>query len=305
VYDLQGGGAVGRPPRNVVPGAKPRTFLLGAGQDGRVTEIHGLDTIKPLPDWMFTLSEEDVKTAANELAAYNARFGINSQLTIGDHRDSLKTGRFVSKDLDATRGFKVRAARDEKHLLVRFEVNSPNELINAATQPRLLFKGGNCLDIQLATDPNADPQRKTPAPGDVRLLITHQMDADGRTAKPFAVLYRPRVENFTGDPIVLVSPTGRESFDTITVADNIVLEYRQTGTGFDAVVSIPLDLIGLTLDRGTKMKMDVGYIFGNSTGTSVAARAYWSNNSFTANVTRDVPHESRLEPAEWGTAVVE
>jgi len=29
------------------------------------------------------------------------------------------------------------------------------------------------------------------------------------------------------------------------------------------------------------------------------------NNSFSANVTNDVPNESRLEPAEWGMAVVE
>ena len=65
------------------------------------------------------------------------------------------------------------------------------------------------------------------------------------------------------------------------------------------------NLIGLTLAKGQEMKMDVGYIFGSSTGSLVAARAYWSNNSFSANVTRDIPHESRLEPAEWGTAVVE
>jgi hypothetical protein len=29
------------------------------------------------------------------------------------------------------------------------------------------------------------------------------------------------------------------------------------------------------------------------------------NDSFAANVVNDVPHESRLEPAEWGTATVE
>lgn len=124
-------------------------------------------------------------------------------------------------------------------------------------------------------------------------------------AKPFAVLYRPKVKDSKGDSILLVSPTGQESFDAIAVVDNVGLEYRKTATGFSAVVSIPLESIGLTLTPGQELKMDVGYIFGNSTGSSVAARAYWSNNSFTANVTRGVPHESRLEPAEWGTAVVE
>jgi len=40
-------------------------------------------------------------------------------------------------------------------------------------------------------------------------------------------------------------------------------------------------------------------------GTQAALRAYWTNNSFSANVTADIPNESRLEPAEWGTAMVE
>jgi hypothetical protein len=40
-------------------------------------------------------------------------------------------------------------------------------------------------------------------------------------------------------------------------------------------------------------------------GTQAALRAYWTNNSFSANVTADIPNESRLEPAEWGTANVE
>jgi hypothetical protein len=46
-------------------------------------------------------------------------------------------------------------------------------------------------------------------------------------------------------------------------------------------------------------------IFGNAAGTQAALRAYWTNNSFSANVTNDIPNESRLEPAEWGTATVE
>ena len=46
-------------------------------------------------------------------------------------------------------------------------------------------------------------------------------------------------------------------------------------------------------------------IFGNSAGTQASLRAYWTNNSFSANVTNDIPNESRLEPAEWGTATVE
>jgi len=62
---------------------------------------------------------------------------------------------------------------------------------------------------------------------------------------------------------------------------------------------------GLAPKPGAKIALVVGYLFGNSEGTTVAARACWQSNSFTANVTNDIPLESRLEPAEWGEALVE
>jgi hypothetical protein len=178
-------------------------------------------------------------------------------------------------------------------------------LINAVADPKLVFKGGNCLDIQLATDPNADFNRKIPAPGDVRLLVTRQATADGKAIRPVAVLYRPKVKDFKGRPILLSSPTGKESFDVIDVVEPVGLEYRKTPTGFQAVVAIPLDLLGLKLRKGASLKMDLGYLYGNATGSQIAARCYWTNNSFSAKVVNDVPNESRLEPAEWGKVMVE
>ena len=62
------------------------------------------------------------------------------------------------------RSFVARAAYDEQNLYLAFEVSSPNALLNEITDPHLLFKGGNCLDIQLGTDAKADPQRTVPAP---------------------------------------------------------------------------------------------------------------------------------------------
>ena len=51
--------------------------------------------------------------------------------------------------------------------------------------------------------------------------------------------------------------------------------------------------------------MDLGYIFGNATGTQATLRSYLRNNGFSANVLNDVPNESRLEPHEWGQADIE
>ena len=83
------------------------------------------------------------------------------------------------------------------------------------------------------------------------------------------------------------------------------MEYRKTDTGFTAVVTVPLQLLGLSLTSGQSLTMDLGYIFGNAEGTRAAKRLYLHNHSFSANVVDDIPNESRLEPAEWGTATVE
>jgi hypothetical protein len=199
------------------PGSAPRTLLLAGGQDGRVTEVFGLDTVKPLPSREFALTAADVKTAVDVLADYNAKSGKAGRLVIAADRKALDSASPVGKSLDGARRFTARVARDEQHLFISFDVTAPHGLINAAADPTLVFKGGNCLDIQLAANPIADSNRKTPAPRDVRLLVTRQAAADGKTIRPVAVFYRPKVQGFKGRPIVLNSPTGKESFDEITI----------------------------------------------------------------------------------------
>jgi len=280
-------------------GAAPRTFVIAGGQDARVTEVLGLDTIQSLPEWKFTLTAKEAGLASDALADFTAKAASAVHLAIMPGRDSLLASDAASQDFDGAHGFSVRAAYDEKNLYLSYDVTSPVDLINAIPDSHLVFKGGNCLDIQLAADPAADPARKTPAPGDIRLLVTRQLGADGKTLKPYVVLFRPKVKGFTGQPIVLTSPTGKESFDEITVVNKVGLEYRKTPTGFTAVVSIPLNLIGFTPKAGVPVKMDLGYVFGNSTGNQVGARSYLKNRSFSANVVNDVPNESRLEPKEW------
>ncbi len=187
----------------------------------------------------------------------------------------------------------------EATAVLRYDVRSPFELVNSTPEQNMLFKGGNLLDIQLATDPAADPKRQKPAAGDHCVLVTR------RDSKPLAVIYRPKQAGSQGQPTVFTSPTGQESIDRIEFWDNVKLQYAKTENGFQAVVCLPLARLGLTLKPGTVQRMDVGYIFGNPTGNTTALRAYWSNKSFTAGVTQDVPHEARLEPAQWGNATVE
>ena len=283
----------------VKPDGMNRYFLLAGDQDGRVTEIFGLDTVKPFSGGSYVITDEMAKKTADAWTEYEKALQKTSRLDIARGLKALEQAGTVGKRTEDGRSFEVRAAYDEKNLCLQYDVRSPDRLVNAGTDPQLIFKGGNCLDLQIATDPAADPKRKTPAPGDVRILVTKQ------NAKTFAVIYRPKVKDFKGNPVVLSSPGQSEFFDVIETTQEISLDCKDGNGGFVATVTVPLKLIGLELKPGAKLKMDVGYIFGNKEGNKASLRSYWSNNSFAANVTYDVPHESRLEPAEWGEAVVE
>jgi hypothetical protein len=230
---------------------------------------------------------------------YEARLTQVKKVTIVRGQQALATAPAAGKILTPGQSFKARLAYDAVNLYVRYEVTSPVALVNAAADPQTIFKGGNLLDLQLSTDPAADPKRSTPASGDVRVLITR------RDGKPFAVIYRPKVKGFTGPRIVLTSPTGKEEFDAIEATGKIKLDYAPAAGGFTATATLPLAELGWVPQPGGKVRLDVGYLFGNDTGVKTTGRAYWTNVGFAAGVLNDIPNESRLVPNEWGEMEVE
>jgi hypothetical protein len=279
---------------------KDRTFAIGGSNDVRVWEVLGLDSIRDLPGSTYVHTADHVAKAQAAKDAYEAAvFGNTIVRIVPGGKGALTTAPAASRKLEGGRGFDVRVTRDDQNLYFRFEVQSPSSLANATPDPKIIFRGGNLLDIQLATDPAATADRTTPAPGDVRLLVTR------RDSKPFAVLFQPQVKGFQGEPVILKSPTGQESFDQIRVVDEVGLEYEKTAEGFIATVTVPRALTGLGLEPGRPIRLDLGYVFGNGDGTRSTTRAYLFNDSFTANVVDDIPNESRLEPAKWGEAEVQ
>ncbi len=278
---------------------KDRYFVVHGGQDTRVWEVLGLETVEPLAGGAYEHTPAAVAKAAKALEQWREATGQAKQLTIVRGRKKLDEAEPVGKELEGGRGFEVRAAYDRGNLYLRYDVTTPHPLVNATAEETILFRGGNCLDVQFATNPAADSKRTKPAVGDVRVLVTR------RDGKALAVVYRPRVAGFDGERIVLRSPTGTEPFDRIETTDRVTLDYEKTDGGFRAVAAIPLKVLGWKPTSGAKVRMDVGYIFGNAKGTRAGARAYWSNNGFSANVVDDIPNESRLEPQHWGTAEVE
>jgi len=266
---------------------KDRYFAIGGGQDARVWEVTGLDTIKDLPGGTYVHTPGLAAKAEQAQREYKLALNAGKRIVIGKELASAKT---VEKELENGWGFKAKVASDDKSLFFDYDIVADTPLVNTVPDPKLLFKGGNCLDLQL------ENTRGEP----VRVLVTQYQ------GKPFAVVYFPKVKDFKGEPTVFNSPTGKESFDEIRFLENVALKDEKTDKGFRAQVALPLEALRLELKPGQKLKMDLGYIFGNAQGVGKAVRrAYLSNNSFSANVIDDIPNEARLEPKEWGEAVVE
>lgn len=285
---------------------RDRYFVIHGGQDSRVWEVVGLDTVKDLEGGTYEHTEALAAQAADGLAEYNRLLAETKGMPIVRGREALSAATAVGKHIDSTRSFETRLAYDARNLYVAYSVAAPAELVNAAADEKLLFHSGNCLDIQIATDANAPLERGEEAgkdllPGDIRILVTR------RDGQPFARCFAPKVAGFEGEPDrVYRSPTGTERFDRITEVAGLALDYRPTNGGFEATVTLPFASIGMApLQPGQKVRMDVGYIFGNAEGTRAALRAYARNEGFSAGVVNDIPNESRLEPRHWGVATVE
>ncbi|MFW6058573.1 MAG: hypothetical protein ACODAQ_00240, partial [Phycisphaeraceae bacterium] len=276
-----------------------RYFLIHGSHDVRVWEVLGLDTLEELPGGTYTHTDEHVQQARRAYTQYLADMEGETALRIVRGRDALDDAPAASKQLDNGLGFEARLAYDQQNLYVRYDVQSPHGLVNTIPDPQRAFLGGNCLDLQLATDPDADAERETPAPGDVRLVVTRQ------EGKPLAVLYQPRVEGVEGEGVRFESPTGEERFDRIELIETVTLDYEAESDRFTATVTVPLDTLGLELRTGDRLKLDVGYVFGNPKGSEAVQRAYLYNDGFSANVIDDLPNESRLVPHEWGVVTVD
>lgn len=126
-------------------------------------------------------------------------------------------------------------------------------------------KHGGCLDLMLALDPNAKPDRTEPAPGDQRLLITQ---VKGKTR---AFVYRARVPGIA-TPVPFSSPHRTIQIDV--VSDEVQLATNREG---HYEISVPLSALHWQPKPGAVYRADVGLLRGANGQTT--QRVYWSNKA--------------------------
>jgi outer membrane protein assembly factor BamB len=271
-----------------------RCYLIAGETDTRITEVTGLDTIRTgtIP---LTITAEDQAKALAAAMRQGRADAAAAPLAVERVADSATWKPAMPARLDAGAGRTAAIAMgfDDRFLHASFDVQDDSPLKNAGGDAALLFKTGDSVNLCLATDPAADPQRTQAAPGDVRLLVTVVED------EPVVVLYEPVARpGAEKQPRTFSSPTGSLTFDRVRVLADAKVRHERREGGYRLVASIPLADLQLSLAAGKTLRGDVGVLFSNPGGTITTLRSFLFNKD--TQITQDVPSEARLEPAKWG-----
>jgi hypothetical protein len=170
-----------------------RFYLVGGDTDARLWEITGLETIRTAQ------AKVTIGPAESALAAGAAKMRSTGaarvselvlrkagSITVDGQLGDWPMDKACALDAGGGRTAKIALAYDEQNLYAAFEVADASPMRNQGGDASLLFKTGDACDVMLAADPAADPQRKGPAPGDLRLLFSVMQD------KPLCVLYEAK-----------------------------------------------------------------------------------------------------------------
>jgi len=186
---------------------------------------------------------------------------------------------------------------DDKNLYAAWKIRGHGPLKNNGNDWHRIFKTGAAVDLQIGVNPEAPFNRKGPAVGDSRLVLTMQKGV------PKAVFYRP---NEPGAPKALAWETHtmvfRSEFDRVEEAKDVTfvagpLDSRE-GAGYVVEASIPLARLGLNPKPGLRLKMDWGFLESGADGNEVLQRQYWANQS--TRIIADEASEAQLSPGLWG-----
>jgi hypothetical protein len=280
-----------------------RYVVNGGSQAEHVFQIHGLEKgATGRFEGRYRLSDADVRKAAamREVPVAKARprpllavswFG-KPPLIDGDLADwNLAAG--VTMDGGNGRAAEVALGRDAEKLYVAYRVHEGRPMRNEGTDWQTLFAAGDCADLMLAADSQADPNRRAAAPGDQRLLFTLFQ------GRPIAVLYRPVVPGTTAPTTIATIHIDRlVRLDTAEV----VIRRDTAHDLYTVEAAVLWKELGIDSKGAANLRGDVGVVFADENGRSRALRLYYYNRH--TETVFDVPTEATLQPAEWGPIVM-
>ncbi len=278
-------------------------YLQSGSIQYRVFRIDGLDALKRTQGTLIVTpaqvaaSERNLTRAVAVAAA--PKTAVLPRLTAAPSLDGSGKAWSGAGDVrwDKSGQFPVRTqlGYDATNLYLACDVADPSPWVNGGADWTLLFKTGDSVNLELGTDPRANPQRTGPVPGDLRLLIAPF------GGKPTAVLYRYRQPG-AAHPVTFTCPWRSEVVDAVTLLPDAKITVHTRGNGYTLEAAVPLADLGWQPQPGSTLKADVGVLFGDPDGKATMLRSYWSNQA--TGLVNDVPGEIMLFPNLWGTLTV-
>lgn len=289
--------------------ADGKVFLVDGGRTSLV-RVDGLETLSRLPEQTIAVTADDLQRARdwfNRTEALRQQQQGTGILNVPWRKTAPQVDGHLG-DWPATtdwafidrRGIKANfnsnsrpyavsaaVALTDAHLYAAWRTTEKDLLNNSGETPNAPFKHGGCLDLMLAADPAAAPDRNAPVPGDQRLLIT-QIDGESH-----ALLYRAKVPG-TKAPVAFSSPWRTITIDVVEdVTEHVTLATDKQGN-FE--ISVPLAVLHWQPKPGETYRADLGVLRG--AGGQTTQRVYWTNKA--TAITADVPSEAELTPRLWG-----
>jgi hypothetical protein len=279
--------------------ADNRYYAVAGHNHISVVEVLGLEKFKRLggdipvtgPDlekaiaWNRAQLSRGVYEAAKQIVC---RPAVNAIAIDGDPGDwNFESARL--KDRDVT----FAMTYDDENLYLCVTGRGVGPMLNTGNDWRRLFKTGAAVDLQIGVNPAAPMDRKNPAVGDLRLLMTLNND------KPIAVLYQPNApKSKPEDQWETHTGVFHAGFDRVVLAPEVAVKVQHGKEGYCLEAAIPLKLLGLTITPELRLKMDWGILESGPKGTEVLQRRYWANG-LTAIIS-DEAAEAMLHPDLWG-----
>jgi DNA-binding beta-propeller fold protein YncE len=273
-------------------------LFQGGGIAYRIYRVHGLEgAVRQEGEFEVTAPQVAAaeRTTVRGLTATQAPRTLRVPGAVG--ADKATAPAVIRWDREGRFPAAVECRHDGEWLHLTYAVDDDSPWVNRGSDWQTLFKTGDSVDLQLGTDPAADPGRSTAAVGDLRLLVAPWQETS------LAVLYKHRLPGAT-DGVEFQSPWRTEKVDSVKRLDSARIAVERAGKSYRVQVAVPLAELGLTAAAfGKPLRGDFGVIYGDAAGTTNVLRSYWSNRA--TGLVSDVPGEIMLTPSAWGEIMLE
>ena len=204
--------------------------------------------------------------------------------------------------MEGKRTAQAQVGYDDNNLYVRFQVGDESPFINTPTDQRLLFKSGDAVEINLATDTvkraSRGQNQQALKPGDLRLIIA-RTPAGKLVATRYRYVTTEKAKPNTFS--VETTSSGKDTLDDVVPWNDLPMQASVEKDGYVVEVAVPWKEVGVLPAPGLTVLGDLGVIYGNEGGTRNAIRYMWGDKSPEVSINNDIPSEIRIHPNQWGS----